>query len=561
VSESPKVYLAACLAYRNEAPYLREWIEFHRLVGVERFFLYNHASVDEHRAALAPYVEDGLVTVEDWPDLPAAQPDIFNRCLEDHSEDSRWIAFLDMDEFLFSPTHRPLSEVLLEYEDFPGVVAQWANFGTSGHRTKPDALVIEGYVWRSDDPARPGDRLYKCVVDPKRVQTCHDPHTFSYVDGPAVDELKRPVTSQFTDGQLGSKIRINHYYTRSEEEAVRKFARPGGADGLIRQGGKPPLETLHETLNQKRDDSIALYAPAVKKALAEVNGRAPFDEQRAAADAERRFAQTSVVRKANVHNWESGSAALRCIDAARGSADRLLPQTADLAVDRILDVRCGRGQVVRVLKTAFPDAEMTARDTDTDAVDFCAEALGAVPLYAPNPARVETDTLFDLIWCGGVFSHLDAESWRELLQSLESRLRPWGLLLFTTLGRHHAFHVLAEELGPEPAREMRTEYAELGFSYRGDPGRSGWGTALASPAWVCRLVEARPGLRLLAYAERGWNLSEDTVACVRVGPRMLITELLEERPGITERELSEVTGYDEPTIRSWLERGRTPAES
>ena len=27
-------YLAVCAIYRNEGPYLREWIEFHRLVGV-----------------------------------------------------------------------------------------------------------------------------------------------------------------------------------------------------------------------------------------------------------------------------------------------------------------------------------------------------------------------------------------------------------------------------------------------------------------------------------------------------------------------------------------------
>ena len=46
-------YLSICAVYRDEAPYLREWVEFHRLVGVERFFLYNNDSVDEHREVLA----------------------------------------------------------------------------------------------------------------------------------------------------------------------------------------------------------------------------------------------------------------------------------------------------------------------------------------------------------------------------------------------------------------------------------------------------------------------------------------------------------------------------
>ena len=48
-------YLAACTIYRDAASYLAEWIEFHRLLGVERFFLYDNGSTDDHREVLAPY--------------------------------------------------------------------------------------------------------------------------------------------------------------------------------------------------------------------------------------------------------------------------------------------------------------------------------------------------------------------------------------------------------------------------------------------------------------------------------------------------------------------------
>ena len=33
-----KSYLSLCAIYRDEARYMREWLEFHRLFGVERFF-------------------------------------------------------------------------------------------------------------------------------------------------------------------------------------------------------------------------------------------------------------------------------------------------------------------------------------------------------------------------------------------------------------------------------------------------------------------------------------------------------------------------------------------
>ena len=63
-------YLSMCAVFRDEGPYLREWVEFHRLMGVERFFLYDHYSADAHRDALAPYIEEGVVVLHDWPDDP-----------------------------------------------------------------------------------------------------------------------------------------------------------------------------------------------------------------------------------------------------------------------------------------------------------------------------------------------------------------------------------------------------------------------------------------------------------------------------------------------------------
>jgi hypothetical protein len=69
-----RAYLSASTIYRDAASYLAEWIEFHRLMGVERFFLYDNGSTDGHRDVLAPY-ESGhpVATVADavrrlpWP--------------------------------------------------------------------------------------------------------------------------------------------------------------------------------------------------------------------------------------------------------------------------------------------------------------------------------------------------------------------------------------------------------------------------------------------------------------------------------------------------------------
>ena len=42
-----RVTLAVGAIFQNEARYLREWIEFHRRQGVERFYLYENNSSDD----------------------------------------------------------------------------------------------------------------------------------------------------------------------------------------------------------------------------------------------------------------------------------------------------------------------------------------------------------------------------------------------------------------------------------------------------------------------------------------------------------------------------------
>src|ERR1700733_4250019 len=64
-----KYQLAICAIFRDEAPYLKEWIEFHKLVGVEHFYLYNNCSEDDYSAVLQTYIDQEEVELIQWPYL------------------------------------------------------------------------------------------------------------------------------------------------------------------------------------------------------------------------------------------------------------------------------------------------------------------------------------------------------------------------------------------------------------------------------------------------------------------------------------------------------------
>jgi hypothetical protein len=46
--------LAVCAIAKNEGAYFKEWLEYHRLVGVEKFYIYDNESDDDTKEVLAP---------------------------------------------------------------------------------------------------------------------------------------------------------------------------------------------------------------------------------------------------------------------------------------------------------------------------------------------------------------------------------------------------------------------------------------------------------------------------------------------------------------------------
>lgn len=298
-ASEPDVYLAMWTLFRNEADYLAEWIEFHMLVGVERFFLYDNESTDQSRDVLTPYIEEGVVVRHEWAGsgtesrfaLHSLQRSSSEHCLSAHGAEARWIAFIDLDEFLFSPTGRSLPELLAEYERWPAVAVNSAVFGTSGHVARPTGLVLENYMKRLDtDAAWRAGRRVKNVVDPAAVKRCDSVHRFEYTRGTAVDENGYPVPSGNTKSLSLEKLRINHYFARSAEDLRVKHERRSrpfvpsdalaapddrliAASGVAEPGSQPvplpDLEPLVQELSSGIEEvSIARYVPALRAALA-----------------------------------------------------------------------------------------------------------------------------------------------------------------------------------------------------------------------------------------------------------------------------------------------------
>jgi hypothetical protein len=95
-----------------------------------------------------------------------------------------------------------------------------------------------------------------------------------------VDLAKQPVegprTEQYTR-ECERLLRINHYYTKSEEELREKWSVPRPDTGEMRDPAE--FERLRTQPHDNRDEKILMYLPALKEALqrrAEHHGKIPL---------------------------------------------------------------------------------------------------------------------------------------------------------------------------------------------------------------------------------------------------------------------------------------------
>ncbi len=230
--------IAIVLIVKNEARHIAEWARFHHSAGVSQFFVYDNACSDGTIEVLRASLPGNALTVIPW-----AQPrfrtttgrEIHNQVLSyahalmNFGPRFRWMAFIDVDEFLVPVTANSIPQAMEGLEGAAHVSLPWQMFGRGGHDTPPEGGVVTNYLQRAADPFKLSHGLnFKCLVDPARV-TEVGVHSFA-IDGrqegvndagqPAAhaDRTKRAFSSR-------ARLQLNHYYTRSNAELQAKIGR------------------------------------------------------------------------------------------------------------------------------------------------------------------------------------------------------------------------------------------------------------------------------------------------------------------------------------------------
>lgn len=272
-----KSFMSVVMRVKNEGRFLPELIAHHYLIGFEHFYLYDNNSTDGIEEILRPFVERGIVTIVSWPTIPAA-PSCYAHFFQNYAGESRWVAFLDADEFLIERERGELRRFLEAHSKWPALAINWRYFGSSNHEAIPSGLVISNFV----NANKYLSSHVKVIVRPETVLAYYNPHNFIFkglsiardIDGvPALGAVL------LLPRQAERRIQINHYIYRSKEDYLNKtklgFADAEGYRNLARRAERTDAEFAR---HNSRPDSFAAvaYAASVNKFLTELGYGPPY---------------------------------------------------------------------------------------------------------------------------------------------------------------------------------------------------------------------------------------------------------------------------------------------
>lgn len=264
-----KYTISICAIFKNEAPYMKEWIEYYLLIGIDHFYLYNNNSDDDYKTILQPYIDKELVTLIEWPDIPG-QISAYKNWYENYRYETNWCTFIDLDEFLCPIKDVNIKDWLKKHNKYPLYAIYWKMFGTSGIiEPDKDKLVIEQYTSSWDKFATSTKIIYNTDYDIERFFSSMM-HKFNVkYKGFSIPPINTfgYFINHWEIHRYGNKrydIQCNHYWSKSYNEYIEKHKR---GDAVWKEGKSRRNNDMflwHEHFNRSRDYNIQRFLVELK---------------------------------------------------------------------------------------------------------------------------------------------------------------------------------------------------------------------------------------------------------------------------------------------------------
>ncbi len=230
---------------KNEAPYILEWVAYHRMIGVDNFLIYTNGCTDGTDELLDRLQALGLVQRrdnDDWQGNSPQQHALDASMSEPVIRNAEWVIHIDVDEFInIRCGNGTLADFFERVPDATNVAMTWRLFGHNGIERFEDALVIDQF-----DSAAPkycpkphtawGFKTMTKNIGAYEKLSCHRPNKLGETPAQPVKWVNgsgREMAPKFHETGWRSDLQtigydmlqLNHYALRSAESFLVKRQR------------------------------------------------------------------------------------------------------------------------------------------------------------------------------------------------------------------------------------------------------------------------------------------------------------------------------------------------
>jgi hypothetical protein len=235
--------IVACM--KNEAPYILEWVAYHRTIGIDNFLIYSNDCEDGTTEILDRLAALGVIqhrNNDTWTGKSPQQHALDSALDEALVKTAEWLAHIDVDEFInIRCGNGTLSDFFERIPEATNVAMTWRLFGHNGVARLQDRLVIDQFdtcapkycpkphtVW--------GFKTMFRNIGAYEKLSCHRPNKLAkgfessvkWVNGSGADMTADAIKNGWRSSKktIGyDLVQLNHYALRSAESFMIKRQR------------------------------------------------------------------------------------------------------------------------------------------------------------------------------------------------------------------------------------------------------------------------------------------------------------------------------------------------
>jgi hypothetical protein len=230
---------------KDEAPYVLEWIAYHRAIGIDHFLIYSNDCSDGTAQMLDRLQAMGLVQHRNndrWKGNSPQQCALNLALKEPVLQRADWIIHIDVDEFINVRTgNGTLDDFLQHVPDATNIAMTWRLFGHNGITRLSEGFVIDQFdrcapkycpkphtVW--------GFKTMSRNIGAYAKLSCHRPNKLDkarrgevrWVNGSGADMTREVAENGWRNSKASigyDLLQLNHYALRSIESFLIKRRR------------------------------------------------------------------------------------------------------------------------------------------------------------------------------------------------------------------------------------------------------------------------------------------------------------------------------------------------